>query len=322
MKERSTKLLRLELAKVGTYKAGETSVRLTDAMLKEMADTFPGTVPVGLGHSGAQSDNLPAVGSVISAFYDTHSGALIGDVAFSDAMAQAWDAQAYTSWSIGANKNVDNKWELHHLAVLGATPPAIKNLAVLQRLDLSEKNTHIFNFSDKQEGTMPETTQALKQKTRGADLSPEHDGSAATQTQAETPPDGGRPPTNTDASTGAESVALSNAISKDPNVQAVMAHLQEQGRQSVRASFEGKLPPEGIEKMISLADAVSITQSIQLSDTQGQQRTLSSYALLSEVGMALAHPVHAGELTFSDNVSGGEDAKTRAAEEAAMYKKL
>src|SRR5690606_18001459 len=90
---------------------------------------------------------------------------LVGDVELHDAMASAYREGFFTKWSIGAKRRPqDQKRYLHHLAFLGATPPAVTRLKTLKDLGAVEladgEELDLFTFSDPN----PEPAMAAKPK--------------------------------------------------------------------------------------------------------------------------------------------------------------
>ena len=124
----------LQLATPGIH--GASGIIVTGEMLAEMASTFAGDAPICLGHSQSSEDGLPRCGSVKSLSYN--GGVLCGEVVFQDWAQRLYDSNLYPCWSIGGNINAgDGLWHLHHLAMLGAVPPAIDGLKELARVQFS-----------------------------------------------------------------------------------------------------------------------------------------------------------------------------------------
>ena len=124
--------IRLELAKVGLADNG-TPVRRE--ILDEIVETFPsvGDAPAIIGH--LRSDKSPRFGSVKSAEKVGVRGGEVyaSDVELHDVLADAYDEGFFPKWSLGAKRRPsDGKYILHHLAFLGAVPPAVKNLKVFE----------------------------------------------------------------------------------------------------------------------------------------------------------------------------------------------
>lgn len=156
---------RLELARTGQH--GIDGATLTKKDLQEAVDTFEGTAPVSIGHQMAKEDWFPSFGSVLTVELTEHedgeNATLIGDVKMNDLLSDAYDQGLYTGWSISLPARAsDGKRYIHHLAFLGAVPPKIKDLKVIESLkekeaiDMSEASsgstfTFIFPNTPKEE---------------------------------------------------------------------------------------------------------------------------------------------------------------------------
>jgi len=135
---------RLELAKTGTW----SGKKLTKSMLNDVAGNFSDRVPVIVGHESAfWSDAAPAVGWIEGV--EVVGSALVGEVTFTADGLKLWDSKAYRNWSVGLRKETeDSPWELAHLALLGASNPAVKGLRVLAFSEgTSAFRAEFFNFS-------------------------------------------------------------------------------------------------------------------------------------------------------------------------------
>ena len=128
----------IELARVGDWN-GE---KLTEKELEDVVKNFKGEVPVVLGHNYA--DFMPAFGWVKRVWKEGDS--LYGEVELSDILKDAYEAGLYKKWSVGLRKG-ESGWYLHHLAFLGAVPPRIKDLKVVNFSDA--KDVLKLEFEDK-----------------------------------------------------------------------------------------------------------------------------------------------------------------------------
>jgi hypothetical protein len=122
-------ILRIELAKVGNWN-GQV---LTEEHLQQVVKNFKDEVPIVLGH--LKADHMPAFGWIKSVELSEDGRTLYGEVELSEALKEAFDFGLYKKWSIGLRKNDKGEWYLHHLAFLGAVPPRIKGLKVLEMSD-------------------------------------------------------------------------------------------------------------------------------------------------------------------------------------------
>jgi hypothetical protein len=143
--------MKIELAKTGTW----SGKKLTKSMLSDAAGNFADPVPVIVGHESAfWSDAAPAVGWIEGV--EMKGNTLIGDVKLNADGQKLWDGKSFRTWSVGLAKTDDaSPWELAHLALLGATNPAVKGLRVLEFSEGMPKHRMTFvNFSESEETEM------------------------------------------------------------------------------------------------------------------------------------------------------------------------
>jgi hypothetical protein len=137
-------MLKLELVRTGKF----GDVEITEKDLEELVQNFQGEVPITLGHTLA--DYMPAVGWVKR--IEKKDGSLIGEVELNDLVKEAFEQGLYKKWSVGIRKQQDGKKYLHHVALLGAVPPKIKDLKILKEVNLSDCSEFwTFNFADAEE---------------------------------------------------------------------------------------------------------------------------------------------------------------------------
>ena len=126
--------------KIHVFKAGDqTSAQgvqrnFSDKDLQQVVDTYDPTVheaPLVIGHSG-DNDSLPSYGWIKG--FSKQGGNLYADVEFTDAAQELVKNGHYRKVSISfyspesAINPHKGKWSARHLALLGASPPAVKGL--------------------------------------------------------------------------------------------------------------------------------------------------------------------------------------------------
>ena len=141
--------MKLELARAGSH----NGIILTPEDLLDMAENFVSDVPVTVGHEA--DDSMPAYGWVTSVELSADGGVLVGEIELGAELAEAFAEGRYKNWSIGAARNDEDRLYLHHVAFLGAVPPMIKGLKVIEMGDKSRLVTFAaqncgFVFSDKE----------------------------------------------------------------------------------------------------------------------------------------------------------------------------
>ena len=131
------KLIRLQIARTGSFGADNRTITAQD--LQDVIDTFDGRCPISLGHYAARKDDWwPSWGNVENLTLEkTEDGnaVLIGDITIRDVLWDAIKNKFYPGWSVSIPTRPDGKHYLHHLAFLGAVPPAIRNLKIIATAD-------------------------------------------------------------------------------------------------------------------------------------------------------------------------------------------
>ena len=128
----------IELAKTGNWN-GQV---LTKEHLQQIVKNFKDEVPITLGHQKA--DYMPAFGWIKKVKLSEDGEVLYGDTELSDVLKEAYDFGLYKKWSIGLRKNDKGEWYLHHVAFLGAVPPRIKGLKILEMSEIDDLETFEF----------------------------------------------------------------------------------------------------------------------------------------------------------------------------------
>lgn len=274
---------RLELAKTGQFGIDGASLTLQD--LQEAVETFEGTPPVSIGHQMAKEDWFPRFGSILTVDLtedDDGGGVLFGDVEMNETLSDAYDQGFYTGWSISLPKRAsDGKRYIHHLAFLGAVPPKIRDLKVLDELrktetvDMSECNgkaTFAFVAGD-------------FTKAGGKGMPGEKD------KKKEAPQ--GTPETIELSDELKAKLARSDRIYKEGN------------RSKITAAAEGVIPKDKHGLLLELSDSLAEAPEYEFSDEQGKVKR-SPIDVLVDVLKSIprAAGVLETELNFSD-VGGG-----------------
>jgi len=124
--------MKLELVKTGKHNGRE----ITAEDIRSMGETFVKDVPVTIGHQ--LDDSMPAYGWVTSVEISEGSTTLTGELDLSEELLEELEKGSYKNWSIGAAVNDEGAMYLHHVAFLGAVPPVIKDLKIIEFGDYSE----------------------------------------------------------------------------------------------------------------------------------------------------------------------------------------
>jgi len=266
--------MKLELCKTGKY----NDVVIQEKDLNEMEETFSGRVPIVIGHQKA--DYLPAFGWITSV--KKEGTTLLGEVELNDLMKEAWDKGYYRNWSISARKGKDDgKFRLRHLAMLGATPPAIKDLQVVSLTENGGGEEILIENQLKEEDlSMIVNNQEEKDK----------------KVEKESPRE--------------QSIELSELNLLKEKLATLEAENQKMKKQyreaklaTLTSAIEGKVPKDKAGLVISLAEQMDQEQEITLSENEKE----SAIDVLTEIFTSIALPVKPGELDLGENPDKGED---------------
>jgi hypothetical protein len=126
------------LAEAGQTFRGKT---LTPEMIADVVSTFDevGRAPLTFGHPTGQDE--PKAGDVLRVASSADNTELYGDIKALDKVTEAVDEGFFDDRSVGIARSEDGEHYLHHVALLGGTPPQIKGMEPLSSLpiDFSEE---------------------------------------------------------------------------------------------------------------------------------------------------------------------------------------
>jgi hypothetical protein len=156
----------LELARTGEW--GQDGAAITRQDLAEVTETFAGRPPLTVGHIQANQREGPRYGQVLRAGLADEGNTLIGTVEFGDAANTAFLRGEYNGWSVSIpRRGKDGKRYLHHLALLGDTPPKSPGLQELDSVsydyaDGDKVETYSFGGAIKEQGDAQVTEEEAK----------------------------------------------------------------------------------------------------------------------------------------------------------------
>ena len=156
----------LELARTGEW--GQDGAAITRRDLAEVTETFAGRPPLAVGHIKADRKEGPRYGQVLSVSLGDEGNTLLGTVQFADAANAAYVRGEYDGWSVSIpRRGKDGKRYLHHLALLGETPPKIPGLRELESVsydygDGDEVQTYSFKGTINEKGDAQVTEEEAK----------------------------------------------------------------------------------------------------------------------------------------------------------------
>jgi hypothetical protein len=121
----------LELARAGRW--GQDGAAITREDLAEVAETFTARRPLTIGHVPPDGKEGPRYGQALNVRLAENGNLLVGDVEFGDEANRLYTGGLYDGWSVSIPRRAaDGKRYLHHLALLGATPPKIPGLKEIE----------------------------------------------------------------------------------------------------------------------------------------------------------------------------------------------
>ncbi len=324
------KTVKRELVHTGMF--GPDGTVITKADLADCAETFDGKCPVSLGHKLA--DWMPKLGNVKSVGLQEDGESLVGDVEMHDELADAVDEKFYDDISVGIQtRKKDGKKYLHHLAFLGAIPPKVRDLKIFgDNLILGFGDDQVVSYSGKKEAAdAPNTDQITEAIRRIADKGrsgwvledvlkalgeltawcmemvasgakiPETLMQQLQQFSDEVTAKGGKEESVEDAKLKEENDQLKKdlADSRARNIATA--------KTSLIQAMNGKIPKDKQDLVLSLADSLSGSEAIELSDADGKKEKVGPLDVLKRVIEAIPAPVREGRTDLGDEGSSSLD---------------
>ncbi len=298
-----------EIAHAGIFGSRDEPEFVSAKELEEIAETFADVraAPVRLGSHW--SEGRPRLGNVVAVRYDRERQSLEADIEEHDTLAAAVDGGLYPDVSIGAKQRAsDGKMYLHHLAYLGDTPPAIKDLyAEIDRAMGAAEGGQLLAADDDESRdfrTLPSAMSArLPDGGAGqddGDKKATKQGKEVSMTEEEI------------AAMKAENERLrAEAEAKDKMLSDRLAAEHDEDKAALRAAAEGKVTVPQMDGLMELADAFERGRTIELSDGTGAKKKQSPVRALADILAALPKKVEPGALNLSD--TGGREAPQPAA---------
>lgn len=287
--------MRIQLARAGTADNGQT---LTKKDIQDLVSTFRET-PVTIGHKLA--DHMPAMGWVKSLHPSSDYASLEGDVDLIAPMRDAFAQGLYKKWSIGARRKPDGQLYLHHLAFLGAAPPAFKDLQVVNMAEEDRKDIIAFEFTDEGANnmTMEELKKALdeanaKLKTAEMGLAAKtkefSDLKATLEAKIEELTKSGK---TDDKPEFSDHPAWKEMQAK---VLAAETAATKQRVEALKAAVSGRMPAAQVALLAEFAEKIDRVEAMEFSDTKKR----GAVEVLQEIFSTLPQMVEPGKFNFSD----------------------
>jgi hypothetical protein len=311
----------LELARTGEW--GQDGSTITRQDLAEVVETFAGRPPLTVGHITQEQKEGPRYGQVLNVDLAEKGNLLIGKVEFGDAANDAYLAGLYDGWSVSIpRRGKDGKRYLHHLGLLGETPPKIPGLQELEsvRFDYADGDkveTYSFEGTIKQwEATQVTEQEAAELKKKNEELEAgnkkllEEKAELEKAAQAARAASTAQKPSETaTVSAGGQPAA---GEKEGDNFSDRMARMEGELRKSrveaLMSKIDGKVPEGLKDKIRGLAGRVSgDDESFNFSDN-GKNVDSKSIELLGDILSQWPAPVKtgSGEFNYSDASGSGK----------------
>jgi hypothetical protein len=277
----------LELAKVGQW--GLDRAEITKQHLSEVVETYAGKRPIAIGHDGAKTDSLPKFGDVLDVELSDDGTKLVGPVMFTEAGDKLYESGAYDGWSVSIPpRDGDGKRVLHHLAILGATPPKIPGLEELANVAVSYSDKSAGYQAD-YSGRIPEAGDDQKTQEVGMTEEEKKEMEALkeknTELEAlikelkkpEEKPAEKRPETKPEDASKAKEFS-----DMQKRVEQMEGERQKERIEGFRREITGKVPAGIIDKAASIAGRLYSVGQVDFSDN-GKSESKDALALFSEI---------------------------------------
>lgn len=282
----------MEIARTGQFGFDGTTLTFQD--LTEAVETFGKTAPVTIGHQMTKEDWFPQFGQILSVKLeavegDDEASVLIGDVEFNELAAEAFEQGLYTGWSVSLPRRpADGKRYIHHLALLGAVPPKIRDLKILQEMkkpvpadfgengSISSADVFCFLFSDEI------TNREEKKEVTDEEAKKLEEENAALKKKVK------------DLEKNGKDFADVNA-----RLTATEQEIKAEKIKALSAAAEGKVPAAQTAAVKELGD-VLFGESHEFADADGNKTSRRAVDVLIDVLSAIPKPTLDNPLDFSD----------------------
>lgn len=315
------KTVKRELVHVGMFGPDGTVITKTD--LADCNETFDGKCPISLGHHLA--DWMPKFGNVKSVEIQKDGESLVGDVEMRDELADAVDEKFYDDISVGIQtRKKDGKRYLHHVAFLGAVPPKIRDLKIFDDLGVALfEDEGTVSYTEKKEAADNPADQVAQAISRIADKARaawafEDVTKALGELVAwctEMVASGAKIPDSlqeqiqkfSDEAIKKETPTIAPAMkAENDRLKKELADSKAQALEGVKSSLQramdGKVPKAKQGLVLSLADVLAGSESVELSDAEGKPK-VSAIEVLKRVLESIPAPVKEGRVDLGDGPS-------------------
>jgi hypothetical protein len=299
---------------------GQDGAAITRKDLSEVKANFAGRPPLTLGHIPPGQIEGPRYGRVLSVDLAEDGNLLLGKVEFGDSADEAFAKGLYDGWSVSIpRRGKDGGRYLHHLALLGMSPPKIPGLKEVDTVsyeyaDGDEVETLSFGgaITERKEESELDPKELEELRKKHAELEAEHkklleekaklleEKAAAEKAVAEV---GAGAKTGEDApgaDGGAEGADFADRLAK------MEGEVRKSRVAALMAKVEGKIPTGVKDKVKGLAERIAgDDESFNFSDS-GKNQSAKAVELLGDILALWPAPVKTGggEFDFADPETG------------------
>ena len=305
----------LELARTGVW--GQDGAKITRQDLAEVKANFAGRPPLTLGHLSPGQTEGPRYGRVLSVDLAEKGNLLLGKVEFGDTADDAYTKGLYDGWSVSIpRRGKDGTRYLHHVALLGETPPKIPGLKETETVsyeyaDGDEVETYTFGGTIKElkEDNPVDPKKELEElKKKLAELEAENKklreeketAEKAAEKAAADAAAGVKAPA--DQSPAAEPVANTESKDFSDRLAAMESEVRKSRVEALMAKVSGKIPEGLKDKVKGLAERIARDDEAFNFSDGGKALSAKAVELLGDVLALWPAPVKPGTsgIDFSD----------------------
>lgn len=304
MYNQTMKIRTRQIAHAGIFGSRDEPEFVSARDLEEIAETFADVhaAPVRLGsHWG---EGRPRLGNVIAVRYDPGTQSLEADIEEHDVLAAAVDEGLYPDVSIGAKQRAsDGKMYLHHLAYLGDTPPAIKDLYTQIEENLDHAADAAILAADDDDSRDFRTLPSARSVSLSDD--DKNHKTPSNPTEKKQQKEGQSMTEEEIAVMKAENERLkAEAAAKEKLLSDRLAAERESDKQALKEAAAGRVTIPQMESLMELADSFEQGKTIELSDAEGRKTRRSPARVLADIFAGLPKKVEPGVLNLSDPECG------------------
>lgn len=315
------------LARAGQAFNGQT---LTSNQIREVVESFDmlGRSPLTFGHP--KSESAPKAGEITAVAANDDYTELYGSIKPLEKVAEVVNDGFFDDRSVGIGKAPDGTHYLHHVALLGGVPPAIKGMEPLKDLGVEfSEDDEVMIFDAPDAGSVETLLDRFTNRIKRL-LSTEADTTMADDNKTDDQPtieelqskiqelEGKLEAKSEEASSESDGEPSDQDFADSPVYQEMKAELErrkqserESDVKAVRQALEGKVPETVVDEFADLAETLPDVVTFGDDDEEVSPRKQLAEALSK---LPLDGLVPDGEYEFSDDAATAADERTKTAQ--------